>query len=162
MKYKSTLIMALVFSTLSVFADPVSDFSLPDLEGNPHTLDEYRGKWIIINYWATNCAPCLKEIPELEDFHRRHQEKDAVVLGVNYEDIKLSWLKDFIQSVKMSYPVLLAKENSVTPFGSIIMLPTTVIVSPEGRLMGLQRGAVTAEMLDKYIEQQQASAPGGA
>jgi thiol-disulfide isomerase/thioredoxin len=162
MKYKLSLIIVLVFSSLSAAADPVSDFSLPDLEGNQHTLDGYRGKWIIINYWATNCAPCLKEIPELESFHRRHQDKDAVVLGVNYEDIKLSWLKDFVLSVKMSYPVLLAEENSVTPFGSIIMLPTTVIVSPDGHLMGLHRGAVTVEMLDKYIEQQQASASGGA
>lgn len=154
MKAKLVTLLMLVFSATVALADPVDEFSLPDLEGNQHTLAQYRGKWIVINYWATNCPPCLQEIPELEDFHHRHSDKDAVVLGVNYEDIKMSWLKDFIQSVKMTYPVLLAEPDKVTPFGSIVMLPTTIIVSPEGRLMGMQRGAITAEMLDNYIEAQ--------
>jgi thiol-disulfide isomerase/thioredoxin len=135
-------------------ADPVAEFSLPGIDGRQYTLDEYAGKWIIINYWATNCPPCIKEIPELQDFSQRHENTDAVVLGVNYEDIKLSWLKDFIDSMKMSYPVLLAEADSVTPFGPISMLPTTFIVSPSGKLMGQQRGAITAEMLDKYLQKQ--------
>ena len=152
MKAKLVVLLILVFSVTVAIADPVSKFSLPDLEGKQHKLAQYKGKWVIINYWATNCPPCLKEIPELEDFHSRHKDKDAVVLGVDYEDVKLSWLKDFIESVKMTYPVLLAEEGKVTPFGFIQMLPTTIIVSPEGDLMGLQRGAITAEMLDNYIE----------
>ena len=154
MKLKLAVLLVLVLGTRVAMADPVSEFSLPDLHGRQQTLEQYRGKWIIINYWATNCPPCLKEIPDLEDFHTRHKDKDAVVLGVNYEDIKLPWLKDFIQSVHMTYPVLLAEPDTVTPFGSIIMLPTTVIVSPDGRLMGQQRGSITTEALDNYIEQQ--------
>jgi len=162
MNIKMLTLVLLAFVATSSMADPVSEFSLPDLSGSEHTLVQYRGKWVIINYWATNCAPCLKEIPELEDFHRRHKDTDAVVLGVNYEDIKLSWLKDFIDSVHMTYPVLLAEPDTVTPFGPIVMLPTTIIVSPEGRLMGQQRGAITAEMLDKYIENQRSAlAEGG-
>jgi peroxiredoxin len=162
MKAKLAMLLVIVFSATVSMADPVGEFSLPDLEGNQHTLAQYKGKWIIINYWATNCPPCLTEIPELEDFHSRHRDKDAVVLGVNYEDVKLSWLKDFIQSVKMTYPVLLAEPDAVTPFGSIMMLPTTIIVSPEGRLMGLQRGAITAEMLDNYIESKRSAPAEGA
>jgi peroxiredoxin len=135
-------------------ADPVSDFSLPGLDGRQYTLDQYAGKWIIVNYWATNCPPCVKEIPELQDFNNRHQDTDAVVLGVNYEDIKLSWLKDFIASMKMSYPVLLTKPDRVTPFGPIVMLPTTFIISPTGKFMGQQRGAISAQVLDKYLDSQ--------
>ncbi len=162
MKIKLAALLILFFSATASIADPVKEFSLPDLEGKQHTLAQYKGKWIVINYWATNCQPCLKEIPELENFHRRHKDTDAVVLGVNYEDIKLSWLKDFIQSVKMTYLVLLAEEGKVTPFGSIVMLPTTIIVSPDGRIMGLQRGAVTAEMIDKYIKSQSGATKEGA
>jgi peroxiredoxin len=162
MKAKLTAILFLVFGATVSMADPVSEFSLPDLEGKQHTLEQYKGKWIIINYWATNCPPCLTEIPELEDFHHRHKDKDAVVLGVNYEDIKMSWLKDFIKSVKMTYPVLLAEPDKVTPFGSIVMLPTTIIVSPEGDLMGMQRGAITAEMIDNYIESKRSAPAEGA
>jgi peroxiredoxin len=154
MKLKLIVLFIFVFCTTASIADPVDNFSLPDLDGKQHKLAKYKGKWIIINYWATNCPPCLKEISELEDFHNRHKDTDAVVLGVNYEDVKLSWLKDFIDSVKMTYPVLLAKPDVKTPFGYIQMLPTTIIVSPEGHLMGLQRGAITAEMIDNYIESQ--------
>ena len=154
MRIISCLFALLACWTLQVNADPVSAFALPGLDGSEHRLDEYAGKWIVINYWSTTCAPCLQEIPELEDFHARHHEKDAVVLGVNYEDIKRSWLLDFIDSINMSYPVLLAKPDMPTPFGPIIMLPTTYIISPEGKFMGQQRGAITAEMLDKYLEHQ--------
>ena len=151
MKAVTFTLMILFFGASVAAADPVSEFSLPDLEGKPHTLAPYKGKWIIINYWATDCPPCLKEIPELENFHQRHKDKDAVVVGVNYEDIRLPWLEDFVESVKMTYPVLRARPDTLTPFGAIRILPTTIIVSPEGELMGAQAGAVTAEMIDHYI-----------
>ena len=151
MKAALAALMMLIFSASSALADPVTEFSLPDLDGNLQTLAPYKGKWIIINYWATNCPPCLKEIPELERFHQRHKDKDAVVVGVNYEDIKSSWLEDFIESVKMTYPVLRAKPDTLTPFGAIKILPTTIIISPAGELMGAQAGAVTEEMIDRYI-----------
>ena len=151
MKAAVAALLMLFFSASSAAADPVSEFSLPDLEGNLHTLEPYKGKWIIINYWATNCPPCLKEIPELERFHQSHKDNDAVVVGVNYEDIRLSWLEDFIESVKMTYPVLRAEPDTLTPFGAIKILPTTIIVSPEGEFMGAKAGAVTEEMIDLYI-----------
>jgi len=156
MKRVLAALMILILSATVPAADPVSDFSLPDLDGRPHTLAPYKGKWIIINYWATNCPPCLKEIPELERFHQRHKDRDAVVVGVNYEDIRASWLEDFIESVKMTYPVLRAEPDSVTPFGAIKILPTTIIVSPDGKLMGMQAGAVTAELIDAYIQEHSA------
>lgn len=151
MRAALAVLMILISSSTVAVADPVSEFSLPDLDGTLHTLAPYKGKWIIINYWATDCPPCLKEMPELERFHRSHKDKDAVVVGVNYEDIKLSWLEDFIESVKITYPVLRAEPDTVTPFGPIKILPTTIIVSPEGKLMGARPGAVTAEMMDEYI-----------
>lgn len=144
--------LLLFLTAAPVFADPVSEFSLPDLQGKQVTLSQYQGKWIVINFWATNCPPCVQEIPELKAFYRRHKDVDAVVLGVNYEDIKRSWLEDFIESVALNYPVLLAEEGKPTVFGAITMLPTTILVSPEGRLMGIHRGAITAQMLDGYIE----------
>jgi len=144
-------LMLMLFSAGAVAADPVSEFSLPGLDGKQHTLAPYAGKWIIINYWATDCPPCLKEIPELERFHQEHKDKDAVVVGVNYEDIRLSWLQDFVGSVNMTYPVLRAEPGSATPFGEIKILPTTLIVSPEGEFMGAKAGAVDAEMIEGYI-----------
>jgi thiol-disulfide isomerase/thioredoxin len=162
MKAALAALLILVSAASAAAADPVSEFSLPDLDGKTHRLTSYRGKWIIINYWATDCPPCLKEIPELERFHQNHKDKDAVVVGVNYEDIKLTWLKDFVKSVKMTYPVLLTEPGTVTPFGPIKILPTTIIVSPQGELMGAQAGAVTEKMIDQYIREHSAAAPKNA
>jgi thiol-disulfide isomerase/thioredoxin len=158
MKTALAMLLILFLDAGIAAADPVSEFTLPDLDGKPQTLVPYRGKWIIINYWATDCPPCLKEIPELERFHQDHKDRDAVVVGVNYEDIRLPWLKDFITSVKMTYPVLRAEPGSVTPFGAIKILPTTIIISPQGELLGAQAGAVSAEMLDRYIRDHAAAA----
>jgi len=155
-------LLVLLSGPAALAADPVSEFSLPDMAGKQHTLAPYRGKWIVINYWATDCPPCLKEIPELERFHQRHKDRDAVVVGVNYEDIRPAWLEDFIASVNMTYPVLLARPGSTTPFGAIKILPTTIIVSPAGEFMGAKAGAVTAEMMDDYIREHASSAAEGA
>lgn len=150
----------LVSAVTEASTENTVDFSMPDLDGKVHTLSQYRGKWVVVNFWSTSCAPCLKEIPELSAFHSRHKDQDAVVLGVNFEDIKESWLRKFISSINMNYPVLLWGTDPATPLGPIVMLPTTFIVSPTGQYMGLQRGAITAEMLEKYIEQQRSITQG--
>lgn len=130
-------------------------FSLPDTNGKVHTLPQYAGKWVVINYWATSCPPCIKEIPQLMKFHEKHKDHDAVVLGVDFEDISLAWLKDFMDSMSMSYPVLRSNPSQqVTPFGVIVMLPTTFIISPAGELVARQAGAVTAADLEAFIKRQ--------
>ncbi len=126
-------------------------FSYPDIHGKVHTLAEYKGKWVVVNYWATSCPPCIKEIPELKAFHKRHQDRDVVLLGVNFEDIPLPWLKDFMHSVSMKYTVLRAGTSPETPFGNLMVLPTTYILSPSGELVARQVGPVTAADLDAYL-----------
>ena len=130
-------------------------FSMPDTNGEVHTLSQHAGKWVVVNYWATSCAPCIKEIPQLMKFHEMHKDHDAVVLGVNFEDISLGWLKDFMESMSVSYPVLLTDPSrQVTPFGVISVLPTTFIISPGGELVAQQVGAVTAIDLEVFIKRQ--------
>ena len=147
----------------SVIADGKVVFSFPDIHGKVHTQSEYAGKWVVINYWATSCGPCLKEIPELVAFHKQHQDRDIVLLGVDFEDIQLSWLKDFMDSVSMNYTVLRSDTSQETPFGTLMVLPTTFIVSPAGELVARQTGAVTAADLEAYIKRKsqagQAKAP---
>lgn len=162
MKAVLLALILLAFGAGAIASDPVSEFSLPGLDGKQHTLAPYGGKWIIINYWATDCPPCLKEIPELERFHQEHKDRDAVVVGVNYEDIRSNWLEDFVRSVKMTYPVLRAEPGSATPFGEIKILPTTIIISPEGEFMGATAGAVSAEMIERYIREHAAAGVPGA
>jgi len=128
------------------------DFSLKDIDGKLHTLADYRGKWVIVNFWATTCPPCVKEMPELSDFHDRHKDHDAVVLGVNFEDIKSTWMRRFVESVHVSYPILPWGTSPATPFGLVVALPTTFIVAPDGRQVAQQVGPMTAADIEAYIE----------
>lgn len=131
-----------------------NDFSLKDLQGKTHTLEDYRGKWIIVNYWATWCPPCLDEIPDLVDFHERHKDKDAVVLGVNYEDIPAERLKQFVEDYFISYPIL-PMGKGVKPaqalLGPVPGMPTTYMVSPEGKVTARNVGPLTSSMIEKFI-----------
>ncbi len=141
------------FFALGAQAEPV-EFTLLDLQDVKHKLSDYRGKWVVVNYWATWCPPCLTEIPELVDFHEERKDKDAVVLGVNFENISLSALKQFSEEYFMNFPVLRSKPGSGSALGSIPGLPTTYLVSPEGEVVARQVGPVTAELIADFIEQQ--------
>jgi thiol-disulfide isomerase/thioredoxin len=130
----------------------IIELSLKDIDGNLHTLAEHRGKWVVVNFWATTCPPCIQEMPELSDFHDRHKDKDAVVLGVNFEDIRLSWMRAFLDSVDVTYPILPWGTSPATPFGLIMALPTTFIVSPSGTSVARYTGQITAADIEAYIE----------
>jgi len=145
----SVFLSALLF-TITAVAEPV-DYSLPDLQGTTHSLADYKGKWVIVNYWATWCPPCQEEIPDLVDFHERHKDKDAVVIGINFEDIGKEQLVAFVESFLISYPVLRSDPLPVTPLGPVPGLPTTYIIAPDGSPVARQVGPVTGQQLDEYI-----------
>ncbi|MEJ2317525.1 MAG: TlpA disulfide reductase family protein, partial [Gammaproteobacteria bacterium] len=85
---------------------PENDLLLNDLENRLHKLSEYRGKWVVVNYWATWCSPCRDEIPDLVDFHEKHKADKAVVLGVNHEYATLGELRKFKREYQITYPLL--------------------------------------------------------
>lgn len=147
---KYFVLLILLLSGLPAYAEKV-DFSLPDVNGVVHTLAEYRGKWVLVNYWATWCPPCLEEIPELVHFHEDHKEKDAIVLGVNYEKIDNKKLKLFIEENFVVYPVLTTEPGPKSVFGPISGLPTSFLISPEGELVAEQVGPVTVKSIEKFI-----------
>ena len=135
----------------------VSDFMHRDLDGVEYRLNNYKGKWVVVNYWATWCTPCVKEIPDLIDFHNRHQGKDAVVLGVNMEETSDENVKKFLSRFDVSYPMLLAEPDSRTPLGEISGLPTTFIISPDGKVVHKELGRITKQELEDIINSKKSS-----
>jgi len=127
------------------------DLVLPDLDGKPHDIAQYRGKWVVINYWATWCPPCVYEIPELIAFHERHSDTDAVVIGVNAETLDTKLLRDFVAKFEINYPILLEDPDRMSPMSRVFGLPTTYIVRPDGKLAARRNGPVTAEQLELMI-----------
>jgi thiol-disulfide isomerase/thioredoxin len=149
--YFRTLVATLLLLPAMVYAAGI-EFSSTDLNGKVHRLSDYKGKWVIVNYWATWCPPCLDEIPELVEFHDKHSERDAVVLGVNYESIDDDYLKTFIEEFFVSYPILRADLNRAPPFGRLYGLPTTFVVSPDGKLVETRTGSVDMKWLEAVVK----------
>ena len=136
---------------ITAAADEV-DFTLTDINGKRVSLSDFRGKWVIVNYWATWCPPCLEEIPDLVDFHEKHKDSDAVVLGIAYEEVNKEYLQEFVESHFMSYPVMRMDPVPVTDLGPVTGLPTTYIISPAGERIARQEGPITGAVLEAYLE----------
>jgi thiol-disulfide isomerase/thioredoxin len=158
---KQWLAAVLLCFSATLAAAPV-DFTLPDMDGVQHKLSDYRGKWVVVNYWATWCPPCLSEIPELVEFHEENKDKLAVVLGVNFENIGNNGLRQFTEEYFINYPVLHMPPGPSSALGPIPGLPTTYLVSPEGEVVARQVGPVTAKLISDFIAKQTGATPPSA
>ena len=127
------------------------DYELPDVHGQMQSLDQYQGKWVIVNYWATWCGTCLKELPDLVSLHEGNKDRDIVVVGVNFESIDNDRLKAFVTEQAIPYPVLRSEPVPVTAVGKVPALPTTYIINPDGKVVAGQVGLVTRQNLEDYI-----------
>jgi len=130
------------------------DYTLPDLDGRMQSLDQYRGKWVIVNYWATWCGTCRKELPDLVSLHKQHRDQNIVVIGINFEEIGLRELKKFVAEHQIPYPVLRSEPVRSTPLGPVPALPTTYIIDPAGKVVAGEVGLVTQQNLEEYIATQ--------
>lgn len=146
------LILMVLLGAAAVVRAETPEYSLPDLKGETHSLSDYRGKWVVVNYWATWCPPCQEEIPDLIDFYEQNKSKDIVVLGVNTEEISREQLASFAESYLISYPILRSDPIIASPLGPVPGLPTTYIVAPDGEPVARQVGPVTSKQLTDYIE----------
>ena len=129
------------------------EYELPDTHGQIQSFDQYKGKWVIVNYWATWCGTCMKELPELAAFHENNKDSDAVVVGINFEFIESDNLKRFVTDKSIPYTVLSTKPVRETPLGNVPALPTTYIIDPQGKVVAGEVGIVTQENLENYIKQ---------
>lgn len=141
------LLMCLSFQARAV------DYELPDVHGDIQSLDQYKGKWLIVNYWATWCGTCMKELPELKGFHEDNKDSGAVVVGINFEFIEQEELRKFVNDKSIPYTVLSTKPVRETPLGTVPALPATYIVDPQGKVVAGEIGIVTQKNLENYIAQ---------
>ena len=134
-------------------AQPELAFKLTDTNGNIYTEKNTRGKYLVVNFWATWCTPCLKEIPALVKFYNENSGH-VEILGLDFEPVDLPVIDDFTERFSINYPLVLFDKNNETEFtnfGEIVGMPTTLIYSPEGELLQTFMGEITIEDLDKFI-----------
>ena len=115
---------------------PAPDFTLEDMDGEPHTLSALRGKVVVLNFWASWCGPCREELPSLEALYQALKDKGLVVLGINEwesPDHVFSYMGQL--AVEPSFPILFDRESKVAERYGIRGLPTTLVVDRQGRVV---------------------------
>ena len=132
---------------------PELSFSLTDTKGVIFTEKNTRGKYLVVNFWATWCTPCLKEIPAFVKFYDENSDH-VEILGLDFEPVDLEIINDYVGRFSINYPIVLYNEDNdseYSNFGEIIGMPTTQIYSPEGELLHTFMGEITIDDLSKFI-----------
>ena len=110
------------------------NFTLKDADGNPVHLTDYRGKVVLVNFWATWCGPCEVEIPWFVEFEQKYKNQGFAVLGLSMDDDGWKAVRPYIASHKINYRVMIASEVVSQQFGDIDSLPTSFVLDRQGRI----------------------------
>lgn len=113
-------------------AKPATDFTLPGLDGKAVKLSAYKGKVVLLNFWATWCEPCRAEMPALQALAERLGPSRLAVVGVNYQE-SAARIERFVEAAALTFPVLLDRDGAVTRAWTRRIFPTSVLVGPDGR-----------------------------
>ncbi len=145
-------------------ARPVApNFTLKDLQDHDVRLDQFKGKVVLVNFWATWCAPCQVEMPWMMEFQQKYGEKGFTVLGVAMDDEGKKAVEPFIrdqrfevngQKIAVNYPILIGNDDVAEKFAGLFGLPTSVLVSRDGKKVKTFIGLVDHDKLVEEIEKQ--------
>jgi cytochrome c biogenesis protein CcmG/thiol:disulfide interchange protein DsbE len=128
------------------------DFELKDANGKIVHLSDFRGKVVLLDFWATWCGPCGIEIPWFTDFQRKYKDRGFDVLGVSMDDGGWKDVKPFVAEKKINYPVLLGDDRTSDLYGGVEALPTTFVIDREGRVASVHVGLVDKKEFDDAIQ----------
>ncbi len=152
--YLHYMCFAAVFCT----AVSASAFDLKDTSGGSQKLADLKGKWVVVNFWATWCAPCVKEIPDIAEFAKAQGDKVRVVgVALDWHDsdkpteTDTRKIKAFAKKVGHNYPLVLGNASAEKFFGKVKGLPKTIVYAPDGKVAFEKTGPVTKELLARIV-----------
>ena len=149
---KSFCTMLLVYFSLYTVPAMAHDFKFEDTQGKVQKLTDYRGKWVLVNFWATWCPPCQQETPELIALYNAHKNTDLVVIGIALDSTRVA-VAEFVSKYRIPYPVVYGSYTaSETEVGTVDGLPTTYIYDPSGKQVIFQEGAVSRADVEAFLE----------
>ncbi len=124
-----------------------------DSKGNPIHLSDHQGKWLVINYWATWCKPCLTELPELNQLYLNHRDR-LIVWGVNFDQLSNQEIEEFSKPLQLKFPLISQFPAEKLGIHEIPSLPATFIITPDGKLLPPLYGPQTQESLLTTLKNQ--------
>jgi thiol-disulfide isomerase/thioredoxin len=142
---------------------PAPQVTFKDLDGKDATLDQYKGKVVLVNFWATWCDPCYIEIPWLIEMQQKYEAKGFTVLGISMDEEGKSAVAPFLakerfnvngQKLPMNYPIVIGNDDVADKFGGLLGYPTSFLVSKDGKIVKKVQGLISYEELTKAIESQ--------
>lgn len=131
------------------------DFQLTDLEGNTVNLSDYRGKTVLMNFWATWCRVCQAEMPHVEKLYQKYKDRDVVILSVNAtsQEKNTQRVESYVDEQGLSFPVVLDEEGAVLKQYKVTAYPTTYIIDPSGVIQDRYLGAISYDNMKKAIRE---------
>jgi len=137
-------------STATAVQADAPDFAIPDLDGKPLALTNYRGKVVLLDFWATWCTPCREEIPHFVELQEKYREQGLQVIGISMDD-DAKPVREFYQKFRMNYPVALGTTQVAEAYGGVLGLPILFLIGRDGRIAAKYLGAVEMPVVDQKI-----------
>ena len=143
--------------------EPEPELTLKDLDGKDVSLSQFKGKVVLVNFWATWCDPCRVEIPWLIEMQQKYGPKGFTVLGISMDEEGKSVVAPFVakerwdvngQKVPMSYPIVIGNEDAADKFGGLFGYPTSILISRDGKQIKRITGLISYDEITKAIEAQ--------
>ena len=134
-------------------AVPAPEFSLKDLQGNALSLASYKGKVLVLNFWATWCPPCRREIPDFIEAYKDLKDKGLEILGVSVDDLSAQALRDWTQKAGLNYPVAMATAKIIADYQPGDFIPATIVIDRRGRIRYRQSSLMDKETLVHLFEE---------
>jgi peroxiredoxin len=128
------------------------DFTVTDLDGRKLNLSDFRGKVVLLDFWATWCTPCRSEIPHFVEMQNKYGPRDFQVIGISMDD-DAKPVREFYQQYKLNYPVALGDDKLAERFGGVLGLPVNFIIDREGRVHARHLGATDVSVFDNEVSE---------
>lgn len=153
------LFLALAAIALSAFGQSATSqqtiapsFELKDLKGQTFRLSDYKGKVVLLNFWATWCAPCRAEMPDLVKLQKEYQTKGLQIVGVTYPEYTRAAVRQFARRLKLNYPILYGTRDLAVKYNVGEVLPTTIVIDREGMIRARILGILEADEFEQSVK----------